>query len=285
VYWKLPLAPDSRECQSFITPDGVFSPTRVLHGTTNAVSHMQAVLQEILLHSVEQILAWLDEILLHAVKELELLTHLLALFLIRRQYNLKLHPGKCSLYATKLRWCGRLISPTGVCFGPRRVQGLRDMEPPSMGAELQQFVCALNWMRTSLPKFSQLIAPLQAILELVYQAAGGQRTRTASAKIPLIDVGWDSEDASTFRACQAALERVVTLRHPALDKRLCLYTDASLEFWLSVIAHVPPADLDCPAVAQLHEPLVFLSGKLTGPMRRWPIIEKKHKQFWLLSNA
>jgi hypothetical protein len=32
-YWQLPLAPDSRECQSFITPDGVFSPTRVLHGT------------------------------------------------------------------------------------------------------------------------------------------------------------------------------------------------------------------------------------------------------------
>jgi hypothetical protein len=36
-YWQLPLAPESQECQSFITPDGVYSPTRVLHGTTNAV--------------------------------------------------------------------------------------------------------------------------------------------------------------------------------------------------------------------------------------------------------
>jgi Reverse transcriptase (RNA-dependent DNA polymerase)/RNase H-like domain found in reverse transcriptase len=234
-YFQLPLAPDSRECQSFITPDGVFSPTRVLHGTTNAVSHMQAVLQEILLPSVEQILAWLDDILLHAVTELELLTHFRALFLIFRQYNIMLHPGKCSIYATKLRWCGRILSATGFCFDPRRVQGLRDMEPSSTCAELQQFVCARNWMRTSLQMFAQLIAPLQAILERVYQAA---------------------------------------LEHPSLDKRLCLYTDASLEFWSSVITQVPPADLDCPAVDERHKPLAFLSGKFTRPMRCWPIIEK-----------
>lgn len=29
-YWQLPLAEDSQECQSFLTPDGVFTPMRVL---------------------------------------------------------------------------------------------------------------------------------------------------------------------------------------------------------------------------------------------------------------
>jgi hypothetical protein len=46
-YWQLSLASESQECQSFITPDGVYSPTRVLHGTINAVTHIQAVLQEV----------------------------------------------------------------------------------------------------------------------------------------------------------------------------------------------------------------------------------------------
>jgi hypothetical protein len=36
-YWQLMLDPDSQECQSFLTPDGVFTPTRVLHGTSNAL--------------------------------------------------------------------------------------------------------------------------------------------------------------------------------------------------------------------------------------------------------
>lgn len=41
-FWQLPLDEESQECQSFITPDGVFSPTRVLHGATNAVEHSAA---------------------------------------------------------------------------------------------------------------------------------------------------------------------------------------------------------------------------------------------------
>jgi hypothetical protein len=30
-YWQIPLHKDSQDCQSFITPDGVYTPTRVLH--------------------------------------------------------------------------------------------------------------------------------------------------------------------------------------------------------------------------------------------------------------
>jgi len=44
-YWQLELDPASRTLQSFITPDGIFSPTRVLHGTTNAVTHLQSSLR------------------------------------------------------------------------------------------------------------------------------------------------------------------------------------------------------------------------------------------------
>ncbi len=33
-YWQLGLDPESQGCQSFITPDGVFTPTRVMHGQT-----------------------------------------------------------------------------------------------------------------------------------------------------------------------------------------------------------------------------------------------------------
>lgn len=40
AYWQLRLAEYSQSCQSFITPDGVYSPTRVLHGTTNAVLNL-----------------------------------------------------------------------------------------------------------------------------------------------------------------------------------------------------------------------------------------------------
>jgi hypothetical protein len=65
-YWQLPLVPESQECQSFITPEGVYSPTRALHGTTNAVIHIQALLKEVFAPLSRNLLGWLDDLLLHA---------------------------------------------------------------------------------------------------------------------------------------------------------------------------------------------------------------------------
>jgi hypothetical protein len=76
-----------------------------------------------------------------------------------------------------------------VRFDPRRLQGLRDMTPPVTGAALQQFVFALNWIRSALPEFSRLVGPLHDLLEAVYQRAAGKRRKTAAAKVPLSEVG------------------------------------------------------------------------------------------------
>jgi hypothetical protein len=67
----------------------------------------------------------------------------------------------------------------------------------------------------------------------------------------------------------------VVLAHPSDEKRLCLYTDASDQFWSAVVTQVPPEDLDLPAADQRHEPLAFLSGRFTGASTRWPILEKE----------
>jgi RNase H-like domain found in reverse transcriptase len=263
------LAPESQECQSFITPDGVFSPKRVLHGTSNAVLHLQAALQGVLKPLAQQILAWLDDLLLHAKSVPTLLGFLRDFFLLCRLHNLKLHPGKCVLFATEVQWCGRLISRAGVRFDPRRAQGLLDLPAPTTGADLQQFVCALNWMRTSIPSFATLIAPLHILLESVYQAAGGKRTKTAAAKVQLHLVGWTSHHADVLAACKESLLHAATLAHPSPDRRLCLYTDASQDYWSSMATQVPPADLELPRSEQRHEPLAFPSGSFTGAMRRW----------------
>jgi Reverse transcriptase (RNA-dependent DNA polymerase) len=87
-YWQLQLDESSQECQSFITPDGIFSPTRVLHGTRNAVCHMQSSLQGIFAPLRERLLAWLDDLLLHATHEEMLLTLLRDFFEICREFKL-----------------------------------------------------------------------------------------------------------------------------------------------------------------------------------------------------
>jgi hypothetical protein len=63
------------------------------------------------------------------------------------------------------------------------------MDMPQTGAELLQFLCAFNWIRTAVPEFAQLVSPLHHLLEDVYDKAGGKSTKGAAAQVALSDAG------------------------------------------------------------------------------------------------
>jgi hypothetical protein len=132
------------------------------------MNHMKAVLSEVYLPLNDHLLGWLDNLLLHAEHSTDLLGYLREFFALYRSSNVKLHPGKCVLFAIKFHWCGRIISADGAKFDPCRLQGLLYMPPPSTGADLQQFLYAFNWMRTFKPAFSEFLSPLHELVEAVY---------------------------------------------------------------------------------------------------------------------
>jgi hypothetical protein len=72
-YWQLPLHEDSQECQSIITPDGVYTPTRVHHGTTNAMVHMQSIMEDLMHDIIHSFIIWIDDNMIHVVDEEKLL--------------------------------------------------------------------------------------------------------------------------------------------------------------------------------------------------------------------
>jgi hypothetical protein len=79
-YWLIPMHKDSQDCQSFISPDVVYTPTRVLHGTRNAMQHLQSVLVIMKDDIKSNIKVWLDDCLLHTKSEDDLLATLNFIF-------------------------------------------------------------------------------------------------------------------------------------------------------------------------------------------------------------
>lgn len=53
------------------------------------------------------------------------------------EYSLKIHPAKCTLYSTSVKWCGRIISANGIRLAPHRIYWIGDTEVPTTGSELQ----------------------------------------------------------------------------------------------------------------------------------------------------
>lgn len=58
-YWPLQLSKCLQEFQSLINPDGIYSPTRVLHGKTNVVIYLQSTLAAFLPGDLHPFVLWL----------------------------------------------------------------------------------------------------------------------------------------------------------------------------------------------------------------------------------
>lgn len=274
-YWQLLLDVMSQECQSFITPFGIYTPTRVIHGTTNAVTHLQSSMMNIIPENLRPfLLIWLDDILIHAPTVENLMQSIQSFFGLCAEYNIKLHPAKCTVFAKEIRWCGRLISADGIRYDPRRLEGLLNMEPPTTGAHLQQFVCALQWVKQGIPNFTELILPLHNFLERIYDDIG-KRTKRAVSRVLLEKYGWGEPELIAFQSCKNALANQVTLSHRDPEQRLCVYTDASDFSWSGIITQVPKNDVCKPHKEQRHSPISFLSGKFDATQLGWSTLEKE----------
>ncbi|KAF0699578.1 Aste57867_9866 [Aphanomyces stellatus] len=128
-YWQLPLHPKSHEFFSFMTPFGVYTPTRVLMGQTDAVAYCQSVVHQMFGDLLFRgLLAWL-------VAELfQLLDQVLTTC---GKFGLKLNPKKCDFFLKEAEWCGKVISAAGVTHSPSRIQGLVGLSSPTTAAYLQ----------------------------------------------------------------------------------------------------------------------------------------------------
>jgi hypothetical protein len=145
-YWQIPLHKDSQDCQSFITPDGVYTPTRVIHVTRNATQHLQSVLVVMMDNINSNIKVWLDDCLLHTKTKTEdyLPATLNFFFKNCQEHGLKLRASKCVFFASTVRNCGRLITRDGVRLDPKNMEALQTMREPQNGADLIHYVAAVK---------------------------------------------------------------------------------------------------------------------------------------------
>lgn len=270
-YWQMPLHEDSQEMCSMVTDLAVYTPTRVPQGSSDAVMYFQSSMQKCFESQLyKTLLIWLDDILAYARSTQELLAVLEELFAVCNKYNLKLNPKKCELYNTEVKFCGKIISGEGTRQDPERIKALLEMPPPKNAADLQQYLCALNWMRHYIPDFARHSKPLRKVLER-HAAGTNRKSRTLKA----IQLELDGENLDYFHRLNKAVTEAVTLAHPKPHAEFFLFTDASQDGWGSVLFQVESYDEKKEISEQKCEPLYFLSGSFSGASHRWSIPEKE----------
>ena len=170
----------------------------------------------------------------------------------------------------RVKWCGKIVTPNGISVDPARLQALQDISLPKNAGELMQYLCAVNWFRTSLPCYAAVVSPMQDWLTTLLE--NGRRTKKRAKGIKLV---WDEEKTKAFQAVIDLIGNASVQAHPSPDATFCLFTDASDQHWGAVLCQVNAYDVEKPIEEQEAEPLYFLSGSFRGSQLGWATVEKE----------
>ena len=185
-YWQFLVYPDDQKIQSLITPDGIFTPRRLLHGNVNANRHLQtSLMRDIPEHLSKRLLLLVDDMVIPAKSNDELLTLTAVRLDVFVRLNINLNPGKYHLYRPKIVLCGRELSEKGMRYEPRQLNTLEYMRSPSLPSELLHFTGSMQWMLKSIPNFTSLIRPFLLALDRAYALTLNMRTKQSIKRITL----------------------------------------------------------------------------------------------------
>jgi transposase InsO family protein len=272
-YWQYEMDPEVRHLFTFITSSRAVTPKRMTMGINNAVSHIQKCNTTMLYEVRKNFELWLDDILQHAKTLKEYFNLLKVFFQIIRDYGIKLHPSKCNMLSSRITWLGREVSPQGFSFSDEQLSPLRNMGMPVTAADLQQFVCAAGWFRSSIPYFALIFQPLQSLLTKCSQKVGSLKKKKL-ASLPLTNL-WMSEHDAAFDNAKNALTSNLTMSFLQEGGTVCVYCDSSSLGWSVWITQVLHWDNSLPVEKQKHRLLGVDSGVYVGSDMKADIVEKE----------
>ena len=176
MYWQIEVHPDDRHLTGFATEDGCFVFRRVPFGLKNACAHAQKEFRAVLRSDprLDSVNNYLDDCFWGcrgAAKYEDFLRITSALFEVCDKFNVKINASKTFLGEDSLRVLGHRVDKFGMHIDPSRQAALMGLDTPSGKAGLAQVKAALGamqYVRSFIPSFSTVAAPLTGMTSFVW---------------------------------------------------------------------------------------------------------------------
>ena len=209
-FWQMELDEESRKKAAFITQRGVYEWTRMPFGLTNAPISFQTLMSTVLRGlNWKSVLVYVDDILIFSNSFQEHLHHLEQVFNRLREAKLTLQPNKCHFAVKQLKFLGHIISRRGIEVDPDKTRAVSDFPVPKTQKHVRSFLGMANYYRRFIKDFSQVAAPLNALLRKD------------------VKFRWTQGCQNAFDALKSKLISAPILSYPDPTKRFILTCDAS----------------------------------------------------------
>ena len=246
-FWQLQLDDESSKLCTFNTPFGRYRYLRLPFGISSAPEIYHRTVHNLFEHmkgvdtSIDDIIVWGNTVQEHDENLRRVLSK-------AREAGLKLQKEKCQVGVSELTFIGEKITSEGVKPDPRKVEAIKNMEPPTCKKDLQRFLGMVNYLARFISDLSQHTALLRTLLNQNVQWT------------------WTENHQKSFENLQSLVSSEQILQYYDPNRAIRISTDASLKGLGAVLT-------------QSHEgewlPVAYASRALTEAESRYATIEKE----------
>ena len=163
-FWQIPLAPESSDLTTFITPFGRYRFTRLPFGITSGPEIFHRVMQT-LLRGIAGAACFIDDIVIWGSTVEEHDARLRLVLTRCQQSGLRLKPSKCVFRSTSVKYFGHVLSGEGVSADTDKLKAVAEMPRPKNREELHRFLGMIAYLAKFVPHHSQISAPLRELMK------------------------------------------------------------------------------------------------------------------------
>uniref|UniRef100_A0A913I8D5 RNA-directed DNA polymerase n=1 Tax=Strongyloides stercoralis TaxID=6248 RepID=A0A913I8D5_STRER len=243
AFYQISIPPKSRQLFAIRTDIGNYQFTRLVQGGKNSSALFQKSIEEVFNCLKPNILIYIDDILLISNGSKENHEELIMKFFeLCEKFQLKISLEKSKFFSQKIMFLGYVITPEGIYPSESNVSKLLKRNIPRTKKELYSFLQAASYYRRFLPNHSRNS-------EILYSRCKGR-----NKKIEL-----SSEELQAYNNICSGLMEAPLLRHPNINGKFILTTDASNNAIGSVLSQIQPDGYEAP--------IAFYSQKLRKAVR------------------
>ena len=247
-FWQIPLAPESQNLTTFITPFGRYCFTRMPFGINSAPEFFQREMSA-LLRGLEGVVCQIDDILVFGKNQQEHDENLEPVLNRLAQADLTLNLAKCQFSQKRVHFLGHIVDEHGVRPDPEKIAAIRNVREPTCVSDVRRFLGMLNQMSKFSPNLADTTKPLRDLLNKKNQWI------------------WEEPQRRAFEEIKNALcsSPVLALFNPNRETEIS--ADAS-SFGLGAVMRQKQPN-------QEWQPVAYISRAMTPTEQRYAQIEKE----------
>ena len=246
-FHQIPLAEESQELTTFITPFGRFCYKRMPFGISSGpeIFHREMVH---ILSGIPGVICDIDDVLISGATQEEHDDRLHSVLHRMQEAGVTLNE-KCVFSASKIKFLGHIITPEGIQIDPDKVSAITNFPPPKDVPELRRFMGMVNHVGKFAPNLAENSKPLRDLLKKDNEWV------------------WDTPQQQAFELLKSQLTSAPVLAHYSPSKETKIASDAS-GYALGCVMKQRQEDGE-------FKPVFYHSRSMTSTEQRYAQVEKE----------